>query len=197
MCRTADSLAGLAAGSVVGTASLRRQAQILHRRPDLTITGLRGNVQTRLGKLDRGEVDATLLAVAGLRRLGLANVATAVIDPADLLPAVGQGAIGIACRSDDEQTRTLLADLHHRETAVRVAAERAMLEVLDGSCRTPIAGLADVDGDGLTLRGLVARPDGSQVLETTRRGAVADAIALGRDAGDELRHRAGPGFFAP
>ncbi len=193
--RAVGSLNELPPGSVVGTASLRRQAQILHRRPDLRVTGLRGNVQTRLGKLERGEVDATLLAMAGLRRLGLADVATAVIDPADLLPAVGQGAIGIACRADDARTRALLDPLDDGDTAARVTAERAMLEVLDGSCRTPIAGLAEVNGDRLTLRGLVARPDGSEVLETTREGPVADAEALGRDAGDELRRRAGPGFF--
>ncbi|MCP5366624.1 MAG: hydroxymethylbilane synthase [Hyphomicrobiales bacterium] len=193
----AARLADLPAGSVVGTASLRRQAQILHRRPDLRVVSFRGNVQTRLRKLDDGEVDATLLALAGLRRLGMAEVASGVIETDDLLPAVAQGAIGITCRAGDDRALAALAALNHGPTFTRVAAERALLEVLDGSCRTPIAALAELEGARLRLRGLVARPDGSQVLETAREGAAADAAAIGRDAGEELRRRAGPGFFGP
>lgn len=192
----AGRLADLAPGSLVGTASLRRQAQVLHRRPDLVVAPFRGNVQTRLAKLEAGEADATLLALAGLRRLGLADDVGTVVAPDDILPAVGQGAIGLTCRADDAATRRTLAAVDDAETTLRVSAERAMLEVLDGSCRTPIAGLAEVAGDGaLRLRALIARPDGSEVLETSRRGAAADAVAMGRDAGDELRRRAGPGFL--
>ena len=191
-----ETLADLAAGAVVGTASLRRQSQVLHKRPDLVVMPFRGNVQTRLRKLEAGEADATLLALAGLRRLDLARDVGAPIATDDILPAVGQGAIGITCRTDDEATRRILATIDHGETTVRVSAERAMLEVLDGSCRTPIAGLAEIDDDGaLTLRALVARPDGSEVIETTRHAAVAAATAMGRDAGEELRGRAGPGFL--
>ncbi len=192
----AQSLAGLPAGAVVGSASLRRQAQILHRRPDLAVVLFRGNIHTRLRKVEEGQVDATLLALAGLKRLGLAHAATAVIEPEELLPAVGQGAIGVTCRAGDQRTRELLAPLDHAATTVRVTAERAMLEALDGSCRTPIAGLAEVAAGGrLRLRGLIARPDGTELIETARTGNTADADALGRDAGDELRRRAGPGFF--
>ncbi len=194
----AGSLAGLAAGSVVGTAALRRRAQILHRRPDLRVAVLRGNVQTRLRKLAEGVIDATLLALAGLRRLGMADVVTAVIETDELLPAVGQGAIGVTCRADDGAMADLLARFDDAETRARVSAERAMLEVLDGSCRTPIAGHAEVDAEGaLFLRALVARPDGSELIDTSRRGTIAEAEAMGRDAGDELRRRAGPGFFDP
>lgn len=186
----------LAPGSVIGTASLRRQAQVLHRRPDLKVTTLRGNVETRIGKVEKGEVDATLLAAAGLGRLGLLDKATRVLEPADFLPAVGQGAIGVTCREDDDEAAACLAAVNHRPSWESVAAERAMLEALDGSCRTPIAGLAEHrDGDALALRGLVARPDGSALFETDRRGPVAEAEAMGRDAGEELRRRAGPDLF--
>ncbi len=190
------SLDSLAPGSVVGTASLRRQAQILHRRPDLRVESFRGNVQTRMRKLDAGEVDATLLALAGLRRLGMADVATEILSPDQFLPAVGQGAIGITGRVDDQKISALVGRINHAPTMVRLTAERAMLAALDGSCRTPVAGLAELDsGGGLTLRGLVARPDGSDVFETARSGPAADAEAMGRDAGEELRRRAGPVFF--
>ena len=191
----ARSLAELPPGATVGTASLRRRAQVLHRRPDLKVTPLRGNVDTRLGKLRDGAVDATLLAVAGLKRLGRIDAATALIDAEDMLPAVGQGAVGIACREDDHRAGALLAPLNHIETLIRVTAERAFLEVLDGSCRTPIAGFAEIGQGGFTFRGLIARPDGSQVLETRRSGSAGDAVALGRDAGHELYQRAGDGFF--
>jgi hydroxymethylbilane synthase len=196
ICARVRSLAALPAGAVVGTASLRRKAQILHRRPDLVVVPLRGNVHTRLRKVSAGEVDATLLALAGLRRLGMGDAATAVIETDEMLPAVAQGAIGVTCRAGDRSVRDALAALDHPETTTRVTAERAMLEVLDGSCRTPIAALAEVDGGGgLTLSGLIARPDGSELLETARAGRAEDARFLGRDAGDELRRRAGPGFF--
>lgn len=192
----AASLDALPAGAVIGTSSLRRQAQILARRPDLRVEPFRGNVQTRMQKLKSGEADATLLALAGLNRLGLADVATEILEPEILLPAVAQGAIGITCRDGDSDATASIAALNHAPSWHRVTAERAMLAALDGSCRTPIGGLAEIDKDGvLTLRGLVARADGSEILETTRSGPVSDAEALGRDAGEELRRRAGPDFF--
>lgn len=191
----AKSIGDLPEGAVVGSASLRRQAQILHRRPDLKVVTFRGNVQTRLKKLEEGVVDATLLALAGLNRLGLSHVATAIVPASEILPAVAQGAIGITCRTGDERAHRFLAPLNHPATFVRVTAERALLEVLDGSCRTPIAALAEVAGGTLTLKGLVARPDGTEVLEASRSGPESDAEALGRDAGEELKRRAGPDFF--
>ena len=193
----APSLAELATGAVVGTASLRRQAQVLKLRPDLIVVPFRGNVQTRLRKLGEGEADATLLALAGLNRLGLAHVATQVIEVDDMLPAVGQGAIGIVCRGGDDHVLEALAPLNHARTLERVTAERALLEVLDGSCRTPIAALADVDpGGAMHLKGMIASPDGARVYETERRGPAADADAMGRDAGNELLRLAGPGFLS-
>ncbi len=196
LSRKADTIIDLAPGSVVGTASLRRQAQVLHLRPDLKVCVLRGNVQTRLRKLDDGEVDATLLALAGLKRLGLADLATSIVGIGDILPAVGQGAVGITCRADDAASHQLLAKIHHGETAVCVAAERGLLAQLDGSCRTPIAALATVSKDGvLALDGLLARPDGSKVVRAYREGDPAGAAELGRDAGRELAKRAGPGFI--
>ncbi len=192
----AGTIADLPAGSVIGTAALRRQALILNRRPDLKVITFRGNVQTRLKKLAAGEVDATLLALAGLNRLGKADIATSVIATEEMLPAVAQGAIGITCRSDDETAHEALAALNHEGTVIRVTSERALLKVLDGSCRTPIAALGQITPEGgFELRGLVARPDGSEVIETMRSGSLKDAEALGKDAGEELRMRAGPGFF--
>jgi hydroxymethylbilane synthase len=191
----AASIAALPEGAVVGTASLRRKAILLHARPDLRIETLRGNVETRLAKLADGVVDATLLALAGLRRLGKASSATAILETGEMLPAVCQGAVGIELRADDGPVRELVAAIHHCPTAIRVAAERAFLAALDGSCRTPIAGLAELAGDRLAFRGLVVRPDGSEMIETARTGPATDAAALGRDAGEELRQKAGPGFF--
>ena len=194
--RTGDTLIDLPPGAVVGTASLRRKAQILHRRPDLNVIPLRGNVQTRLKKVAERTVDATLLAVAGLKRLDMADAATAILSAEELLPAVGQGAIGITCRTEDDGVRGLLTVLDHDATKTAVMAERAMLEVLDGSCRTPIAALAQLDADDrLSFRGLIARPDGSRVIRTHRDGVASDAWSLGRDAGQELRRRGGPDFF--
>ena len=189
------SLGELPRGAKVGTSSLRRQAQILHRRPDLRVVPFRGNVETRIRKLDDGQADATLLALAGLRRLGLADAATAVIEPGELLPAVGQGAIGITCRRDDARAVAVLAALDDAESHARVTAERAMLEALDGSCRTPIAGLAEYDQGRLGLSGLIARPDGSALYRTRREGPAGEAEALGRRAAEDLLEQAGPGFI--
>ncbi len=185
-----ESLDDLPAGVVVGTASLRRQAQVLARRPDLRVVPLRGNVGTRLAKLAAGEVAATLLAMAGLTRLGLADRITAVLEPELMLPAVAQGAIGIETRRADDTTRALLVALHCPETGARVAAERALLAVLDGSCRTPIAAHARLDGRGaLRLEAVVLRPDGSESFALTCSGAAADAAALGTEAGRGLKAR--------
>jgi len=189
----AASLAALPEGAVLGTSSLRRQAQALAARPDLRVVSIRGNVDTRLAKLADGAVDATMLAVAGLRRLGKSDRLQAVLDPAEMLPAVAQGAVGLEARSDDVRVRGYLAPLACAETTARVAAERALLAELDGSCRTPIAALATLDGaGGIALDALVAGPDGAAVHRATRTGAVGDAETLGRDAGQELRGRAGP-----
>ena len=188
-------IADLKRGAVVGTSALRRKAQLLHLRPDLAIVNLRGNVDTRLAKREAGVVEATLLALAGLKRLGVAHVGTPVPED-EILPAVGQGAVCIECRADDARTRAWLAAIDHRPTAVCVAAEHAMLAVLDGSCRTPIAGHAVLSGDSLRLRGLIVKPDGSELLATERQGTAADAQAMGRDAGLELKRRGGPGFLA-
>jgi hydroxymethylbilane synthase len=194
--RKAKSIAALPRGATVGTASLRRQAMVKRMRPDLVIVPLRGNVETRLRKLDEGVADATLLALAGLKRLGLADAATAVLDVEGFLPAVGQGAIGIETRADDTKTRDLLAAINHSDTASALTCERAFLAVLDGSCRTPIAAHAIVSGGRLRFRGMVVKPDGSEAFETTREGDVRDAEKLGADGGSDLKGRAGPDFFA-
>ncbi|MEQ9813334.1 MAG: hydroxymethylbilane synthase [Azospirillaceae bacterium] len=188
--RGGAGLDDLPAGAVVGTASLRRQAQVLARRPDLACVPFRGNVATRLAKLEAGEVDATLLAVAGLKRLGRADLVTAPLDPATMLPAVAQGAIGVEIRSADTRTRNLVAALNDRESAIRVTAERAFLAVLDGNCRTPIAALADVEGDRLHFRGQVAAPDGSAVERCTGEGPIGEAERIGREAGEAVLDRA-------
>jgi len=194
--RKAASPRDLPQGAVVGTASLRRQAMVLRLRPDVSVVPLRGNVETRLLKLEAGEVDATLLALAGLKRLGLADKATALLDVAEFLPAVGQGAITIEARADDKPTRELLARIDHADTSVALACERAFLSVLDGSCRTPIAGHAMIDGDAISFRGMILRPDGNETFETSRAGNRRDAVALGADAGAELKRRAPADFFA-
>jgi len=189
-------IADLRQGAIVGTSALRRRAQLLHRRPDLRIVNLRGNVDTRLAKREAGIVEATVLALAGLKRLGVAHVGTPVPED-EMLPAVGQGAVCVECRADDAATRASLAAINDGATATCVAAEHAMLAVLDGSCRTPIAGHAVLTTEGtLHLRGLIAKPDGSEMIVTERRGAAADAEAIGRDAGDELKRRGGPGFLS-
>jgi hydroxymethylbilane synthase len=189
-------IADLKKGAIVGTSALRRRAQLLHRRPDLQIVTLRGNVDTRLAKREAGVVEATLLALAGLKRLGLGHVGAPVPED-EMLPAVGQGAVCIECRSDDAATRALLAAINHPPTEIAVRAEHAMLAVLDGSCRTPIAGHAVFTADGaLHLRGLIAKPDGSQAIATERRGPASDAAKMGSDAGRELKARGGPGFLS-
>ncbi|MFI8609366.1 hydroxymethylbilane synthase [Pseudomonas sp. NPDC077649] len=173
------SLDALPAGSVVGTSSLRRQAQLLARRPDLKIQFLRGNVNTRLAKLDAGEYDAIILAAAGLIRLGFEERIRSSLSAEDSLPAGGQGAVGIECRSADAEIHALLAPLHHRETALRVTAERALNKRLNGGCQVPIACYALLEGEQLWLRGLVGQPDGGQLLRAEARAAAADAEALG------------------
>ena len=194
--RKAKTLRALAPGATVGTASLRRQALVKRLRPDLRVVSFRGNVETRLRKLDEGVVDATLLALAGLRRLGLTEAATAILDTDEFLPAVGQGIVAIEARADDARTRVLLDRVNSSDDAIALAAERAFLTVLDGSCRTPIAGHAKVAAGRVSFRGLIAKPDGSEVFETAREGVAAEASALGADAGRELKERAGAGFFA-
>ncbi len=190
-----DSLSALPPGAVVGTVSLRRQAQILAARPDLKVVPIRGNVDTRLRKLAEGQVDATLLAVAGLLRLGQADRITAALAPEEMLPAVAQGAIGLEVRAADDAVKELLAPLNDVDSALRVGAERACLEVLDGSCRTPIAAFAELNGGRLRLRGLVAAPDGSQVFRAEAESAPDEAEGLGRALGQELRIEAGEAFF--
>lgn len=192
---TAGSLAEMPAGARVGTSSLRRAAQLRARRPDLEVVPFRGNVDTRLRKLGEGVADATFLAVAGLTRMGLADKITAPLSPEEMLPAVAQGAIGVERRIADDEAAHLLEKLHHVETGLRVAAERACLAVLDGSCRTPIAALAEITGERMRLRAMILTPDGGEIHETEREGLAADAVIMGEDAGVELKGRAGPNFF--
>jgi hydroxymethylbilane synthase len=193
--RAAKTLRELAAGAVVGTASLRRQAIVKRLRPDLEVVPIRGNVETRLRKLDDGVVDATLLALAGLKRLGLTDAATSILAIDEFLPAVGQGIVAIETRAADGATRALLGPVDHAETGIALAAERAFLAVLDGSCRTPIAGHAVIAQGRLRLRGLIAKPDGSAAFECMREGLAGEAAALGADAGAELKRRAGADFL--
>ena len=195
--RSAATIAALPQGAVVGTASLRRQALVKRQRPDLHVVSFRGNVETRLRKLAQGEVDATLLALAGLKRLGRVEAATALLSIEDFPPAVGQGVIAIETRADDGHARSLLEAIHHVDTATALAAERAFLAALDGSCRTPIAGYARVEAGRIHFRGLIIKPDGSEMHETARTGPISDAAALGADAGGELKRRASADFFAP
>jgi hydroxymethylbilane synthase len=195
--RKAVSLSALPAGSAVGTSSLRRQAQVRRLRPDLGVVNFRGNVETRLRKLDQGVADATLLALAGLKRLGLAQAATAILPIEEFLPAVGQGAIAIETRAADARVRDLVAAIDHAETSTALTAERAFLAVLDGSCRTPIAGHAAVAAQTLQFRGLILRPDGSEAHETACGGSREDAAAIGAEAGRELKRLAPADFFAP
>ncbi len=192
----ATHLGALPEGAAIGTASLRRAALALRLRPDLRIVPMRGNVETRLRKLEAGEADATMLALAGLMRLGLADRATGILDTEDWLPAPGQGAIAVTARAGDTAMLETLAGIDDRATSLALAAERAFLAVLDGSCRTPIGGLAEIDGAALTFRGIIVKPDGSAAHEVARRGDVGEAEALGADAGRELARRGGPDFFA-
>ena len=191
---SARGLADLAPGAVLGSSSLRRRAQVALRRPDLHLVEFRGNVQTRMKKLGEGVAHATFLAMAGLNRLGMADVPRTAIEPEEMLPAVAQGAIGIERRVSDDRVAAMLSAIHHRDTGLRLAAERSFLKTLDGSCQTPIAGLALLDG-GLWLRGEILRPDGSASLAGERRGAATDGAAMGADLARELLAKAGPGFF--
>lgn len=192
---SARSIADLPVGATVGTASLRRQAQLKRMRPDLKTVVFRGNVQTRLKKLAEREVDATFLAVAGLNRLSLQDKITDAVAMSDLLPAPAQGAIGIECRSQDDRVKNYLAPLNHSNTLWAVMAERAFLKELDGSCRTPIAALAVIDHGMLTLTGRVLSPDGSICHEVVKMGSMRDAEIIGRDAGLQVRSAAGEAFF--
>ena len=190
-----DGLSALPAGTRVGTSSLRRKAQLLNRRPDLEVVEFRGNVQTRLKKLEEGVAACTFLAMAGLNRLGMSDVARSAIEPGEMLPAVAQGAIGIERRGDDARAAGLLEAIHHGPTGQRLGAERAFLAALDGSCETPIAGLAELDGGTLRLRGEILRTDGSEALADDQTGAVEDGPELGRAMAEGLLARAGEGFF--
>ena len=191
----AADLRTLAAGLAVGTSSPRRRALVARLRGDLKLVNLRGNVETRLRKIEEGQADATILALAGLKRLGLAGKATAIFERDEFLPAVGQGAITIEARRDDEKTNALLAAIDDKTTEIALAAERGFLALLDGSCRTPIAGHCAVDGDAIHFRGMIISPDGSEAYETERRGVRSEAAALGADAAQELRRSAGEKFF--
>lgn len=189
------SIADLPKGAKLGSSSLRRRAQILQMRPDIEVVEFRGNVQTRLRKLGEGVADATFLALAGLNRLGNAHIAQSAIDVDEMLPAVAQGAIGIERHQDNTQMRDMLSAIADKDTATRLAAERAFLETLDGSCQTPIAGLATLDGDQLTLRGQILRTDGSDQVSGMMRGAATDGPALGRKLATELLEKSGGDFF--
>ena len=182
-------LAEMPSGARVGTSSLRRQAQLRAAYPGLEIDWLRGNVNTRLAKLDSGEFDAIILAAAGLKRLGFGERIRAELEPEECLPAIGQGVLGLEIRSDDEQLRRLIAPLAHAETATRIAAERAFNETLAGGCQVPIACYAELDGEQIRVRGLVGEPDGSRILRAERRGAGADARQLGEELARELLQR--------
>ncbi|MFT4743624.1 MAG: hydroxymethylbilane synthase [Yoonia sp.] len=189
-------LADIAAGATIGSSSLRRRAQLLARRPDLKVAEFRGNVQTRLRKLQDGVADGTFLAMAGLRRLGMTDVPHVAIEVDDMLPAVAQGAIGIERRVDDTRAAHMLAAIHDVPTGLRLVAERAFLADLDGSCHTPIAALAEIDGDQMRLRGEILREDGSEALSDDVTGPIADGPALGRAMAKRLLDLAGPGFFS-
>ena len=180
-------IADLPEGARLGTSSLRRAAQALHCRPDLRIIPLRGNVQTRLGKVADGSVCAAILALAGLNRLGIADRVSGVLNTDEMLPAAAQGAVALTCREDDTATLALLARVHDRDTGLCVNAERALLAALDGSCKTPIAGLAELSGEQMDLRGLVATADGTGLFVERGSGPAADGVALGTRLGDALR----------
>lgn len=189
------SIEELPDNSVIGTASLRRQAQLMAKNPTLKCVNFRGNVQTRLRKLDDGVVDATLLAIAGLKRMDMDDCATSVLDWDEMLPAVAQGAIGIQCRSDDERSQKYINALNDPDTKACVDCERAFLEALDGNCKTPIAGQARIIDGKIKFRGLIAMPDGSLKYETESEGEVEDAKEIGRKAGEKLKAEAGEKFF--
>jgi len=192
---TVKTIEDLPDNSVIGTASLRRQSQLMAKNPTFKCVNFRGNVQTRLRKLEDGVVDATLLAIAGLKRMNMDSHATAVLDWDEMLPAVAQGAIGIQCRENDELSLKYLAALNHAETKSCVDCERAFLEALDGNCKTPIAGQAKIIDGKIKFRGLIAMPDGSEKFETESEGEIDDAADIGRKAGETLKEQAGDKFF--
>lgn len=193
--RTSKTLTGLAQGAVVGTSSLRRQAQLRRLRPDLQIVNFRGNVQTRLRKLAEGQVDATLLALAGMQRLGIEKEATEILPLDRFPPAPGQAAICIELQTGDTKAAAMIAPIDDRDTHLALDCERAFLAELDGSCRTPIAGHAVISGNSIDFSGSILTPDGSRALSISVSGNVTDAARIGTDAGKELRADAGPGFF--
>ncbi|MCB2115734.1 MAG: hydroxymethylbilane synthase [Rhodobacteraceae bacterium] len=193
---TVARLADLPQGAVVGSSSLRRRAQLASRRPDLKLVEFRGNVQTRLKKLEEGIAEATLLAMAGLNRLGMSDIAASVFDLEEFPPAPGQGAICVESRIGDTCMDGLLAPLNDAETATALACERAFLDALDGSCRTPIAGYAAINGDRIDFHGMILSPDGRQWHECRESAVLDDAATLGRDCGKRLRAEAGEAFFA-
>lgn len=196
VCLKYKSLANVPEGAVMGSSSLRRRAQLAVKRPDLMLSEFRGNVQTRLKKLEEGVADATFLAMAGLTRLGMiGQVPATPVEVTDMLPAVAQGAIGIERRGDDSRVADMLAAIHHEETGQRLAAERAFLAALDGSCETPLAGLAELDGNTLRLRGEVLRPDGSEAINDDQSAPLEDGPELGREMAAKLLEQAGKGFF--
>ena len=196
VCLKYKSLADVPEGAVMGSSSLRRRAQLAVKRPDLMLSEFRGNVQTRLKKLEEGVADATFLAMAGLTRLGMiGQVPATPVEVTDMLPAVAQGAIGIERRGDDSRVADMLAAIHHEETGQRLAAERAFLAALDGSCETPLAGLAELDGNTLRLRGEVLRPDGSEAINDDQSAPLEDGPELGREMAAKLLAQAGKGFF--
>jgi hydroxymethylbilane synthase len=190
------SLSALPSGARIGTSSLRRGAQVRQLRPDLEVVEFRGNVQTRLTKLAQGVADATFLACAGLRRLGQEDRITELIEVDQMLPAVSQAAIGVEIRANDAAAALLVAAIDDRPSALAIDMERVFLARLEGSCRTPIAALARLDGDDFIFLGEILKPDGSISIKTKRRGAVGDRQRLAIDAADELKARGGPDFFA-
>ena len=196
LSHTASSINTLGSGAVVGTSSVRRRALLLWQRPDLQVIPFRGNIHTRLNKLERGEVDATLLANAGLKRLGLAKEATAVLSAEEMPPSAAQGAIGIGCRDDDSELKMLVEAINDPHSTAEVHAERALLSSLDGSCQTPIAALAILKENNLWLRATIIQPDGSIRHDGERNGTASDAYNLGHDLGAELRERGGSDFFS-
>jgi hydroxymethylbilane synthase len=192
---TKNSMDALEAGQKLGSSSLRRKAQLMLARPDLEVVEFRGNVQTRLKKLEDGVADATFLAAAGLNRLGLSHIAKSFLDPDVMLPAVAQGAIGIERRSEDTRVAEILSAIHDTPTGQRLAAERAFLRGLDGSCETPIAGLAELDGSTLRLRGEVLRPDGSEAINDDQSCPIEDAEILGAEMANKIINSTPNNFF--
>ena len=192
---TKDSMDALEAGQKLGSSSLRRKAQLMLARPDLEVVEFRGNVQTRLKKLEDGVADATFLAAAGLNRLGLSHIAKSFLDPDVMLPAVAQGAIGIERRSEDTRVAEILSAIHDTPTGQRLAAERAFLRGLDGSCETPIAGLAELNGSTLRLRGEVLRPDGSEAINDDQSCPIEDAEILGTEMAIKILNSTPNNFF--